>query len=136
MSLKIEVLSDQEDKLLERRQISFKVIHQKAATPKRIEIRKQLADTLKVDPEAIHLRPLKQKSGRNEADGIALIYKTPERASLIEREYLADRLKPKEKKEEAKEAKKEEKPKAPAPPKKEEKKEEKKEKKEEKKHVK
>lgn len=129
MSLKIEVLSDQEDKLLERRQISFKVTHQKAATPNRIEIRKQLADTLKVDPETIQLRPLKQKTGRNEADGIALIYKSAERARLIEREYLADRLKPKEKKEEEKAPKAEEKPKAPVTPKKEEKKEKKEEKK-------
>jgi ribosomal protein S24E len=129
MSLKIEVLSDQEDKLLERRQISFRVTHQKAATPNRIEIRKQLADTLNVDPERIQLRPLKQKTGRNEADGIALIYKSAERAHLIEPEYLADRLKPKEKKEEEKAPKTEEKPKAPVTPKKEEKKEKKEEKK-------
>jgi len=128
MTLKIEVKSDQEDKLLERRQISFKVTHQKAATPKRIEIRRQLADVLKVDPETIQLRPLKQKTGRNEADGIALIYKSPESARLIERQYLADRLKPKEKKEEEKAAP-EEKVKAPAAPKKEEKKEKKEEKK-------
>lgn len=124
MTLKIEVLSDQEDKLLERRQISFKVTHQKAATPKRIEIRNQLAEALKVDPETIQLRPLKQKTGRNEADGIALIYKSPERAHLIERQYLADRLKPKEKKEEEKVAT-EEKAKAPAAPKKEKKEEKK-----------
>ncbi len=124
MTLKIEVLSDQEDKLLERRQVSFKVTHQKAATPNRIEIRKHLADALKVDPETIRLRPLKQKTGRNEADGIALIYKTPESAHLVEMQYLADRLKPKEKKEEEK-AKTEEKPKAPTMPKKEEKKEKK-----------
>jgi len=130
MTLKIEVLSDQEDKLLERREISFKVTHQKASTPNRIEIRKQLADTLKVDPETIQLRPMKQKTGRNEANGIALIYKSPESARLIEQQYLADRLKPKEKKEEEKakveeRPKTEEKPKAQTAPKKEEKKEKK-----------
>ena len=128
MTINVEVLSDQEDKLLERRQISFKVTHQKAATPKRTEIRKQLADVLKVNPETIQLRPLKQKTGRNEADGIALIYKSPDSARLIEQQYLADRLKPKEKKEEEK-PKTEEKAKAPAAPKKEEKKEKKEEKK-------
>jgi ribosomal protein S24E len=136
MSLKIEVLSDQEDKLLERRQISFKVTHAKTATPKRIDIRKELADQLRVDPETIILRPLRQKYGTNESDGTAFLYKSADRGHLIERDYLSDRLKPKEKKEE----KKEEKPVVEKPPK-EEKKEEKKaekkaEKKEEKKDVK
>jgi ribosomal protein S24E len=88
-----------------------------------------LADALKVDPETIQLRPLKQKTGRNEANGIALIYKSPERARLIEQKYLADRLKPKEKKEEEKVPKTEEKPKPAVAPKKEEKKEKKEEKK-------
>ncbi|WXG45512.1 MAG: hypothetical protein WED05_02200 [Candidatus Atabeyarchaeum deiterrae] len=126
MSFQIEVISDQEDKLIERRRISFKVTHQKTATPKRVEIRKKLAETLRVEPEAVFLRPLQQKYGRNEANGTALIYKSAERAKLIEPEHLISRLKPKqEKKEEQQEQKK--------PEKKEEKKEEKKqEKKEEK----
>ncbi|WXG42873.1 MAG: hypothetical protein WED04_02095 [Promethearchaeati archaeon SRVP18_Atabeyarchaeia-1] len=131
MSLKIDVLSDQEDKLLERRQISFRITHAKTATPKRIDIRKELADQLKVDPETIVLRPLRQKFGKGEADGTALVYKSVERAHLIERNYLSDRLKPKEKKEE-----KEEKPAAEKPPKEEKKAEKKAEKKEEKKDVK
>lgn len=135
MSQKIEVVSDQEDKLLERRHISFKVTHTKAATPKRIDIRKELAQQLNVDPETIIMRPLRQKSGRNEADGTAFVYKSVDRAHLIERDYLSERLKPKEKKEEKKEEKTIEKP--PKEEKKEEKKTEKKaEKKEEKKDVK
>ena len=60
MSLKIEVLSDEEDKLLERRQISFKVTHTKTATPKRIDIHRALAEHLKADPETIIVRPLRQ----------------------------------------------------------------------------
>lgn len=111
MSFKIEVLSDQEDKLLERRQISFKLTHEKIATPRRLEIRKKLAETLRVDPETVFLRPLQQKYGRNEAGGTAFIYKTIERAHLVEQKYLIERLKPKKEKEEAekKEPEKEEK---------------------------
>jgi ribosomal protein S24E len=124
MSLKIEVLSDQEDKLLERRQISFKVAHPKTATPKRVDIHKALAEQLKVDPETLIVRPLRQKYGRNEADGTAFVYKSADRAHLVERNYLSERLKPKEKKEE----KKEEKP-ATEKPQKEEKTEKKVEKK-------
>jgi len=126
MSFKIEVLSDQEDKLLERRQISFKVIHDKSGTPKRIEIRKKLAETLNIDPETVFLRPLQQKYGKNEGGGIAFIYKSMERANLVEQGHLIDRLKPKEeKKAEKKEAVKEEKKEAAKEPKKELKKEEK-----------
>ena len=123
MSFKIEVLSDQEDKLLERRQINFKVLHEKSGTPKRIEIRKKLAESLKVDPETVFLRPLQQKYGRNEAGGTAFIYKSMERAHLVEQEHLINRLKPKEeKKAEKKEAAKEEKKEEKQEPKKEEKK--------------
>lgn len=122
MSFKIEVLSDQEDKLLERRQISFKVIHDKNETPKRIEIRKKLAETLNIDPETVFLRPLQQKYGRNEAGGTAFIYKSIERAHLVEQKHLIDRLKPREEK---KETKKEEKKEATKEARKEQKKEEK-----------
>jgi ribosomal protein S24E len=132
MSQKIEVLSDMEDKLLDRRQINFRVTHAKTATPKRTDIRREIADQLKVDPETIVLRPLRQKSGRNEAEGTAFIYKSIDRAHIIEREYLAQRLKPREKKEE----KKEEKPPVEKPAKEEKKIEKKPEKKEEKKDVK
>jgi ribosomal protein S24E len=135
LSQKIEVISDQEDKLLERRHINFKVTHTRAATPRRIDVRKELAQQLNVDPETIILRPLRQKYGRNEADGTAFVYKSVDRARLIERDYLSERLKPREKKEEKKEEKTAEKP--PKEEKKEEKKTEKKvEKKEEKKDVK
>ena len=91
MSFKIEVLSDQEDKLLERIQISFKVTHDKGGTPKRTEIRKKLAEALNTDPETVFLRPLKQKYGRNETGGTAFIYKSVERAHLVEPGHLIER---------------------------------------------
>lgn len=125
MSFKIEVVSDQEDKLLERRQINFKLVHEKSGTPKRLEIRDKLADSLKVDPEKVFLRPLQQKYGRNEANGTAFIYKSIERAHLVEQEHLINRMKPKEKKAEEKEAPKEEKKEVAKEAKKEQKKEEK-----------
>jgi ribosomal protein S24E len=125
MSFKIEVLSDQEDRLLERRQINFKLVHEKSATPKRLEVRNKLAESLKVDPEKTFLRPLQQKYGRTEAKGTAFIYKTIERANLVEQEHIINRMKPKEKKAEEKEAAKEEKKEVAKEAKKEQKKEEK-----------
>jgi small subunit ribosomal protein S24e len=108
--MKIEIVKRSENPLLQRADVRFKVDHAGQATPKRLDVRAQLATQLGVPEELIVIEKLASTYGRQVASGIARVYNSKERLEQLEPKYLLERGLPKE-------AKPEEKPKVEKPPK-------------------
>jgi len=110
--MKVEITEKVENPLLKRTEIKFKVDHSGSPTPKRLDVRAQLASQLGVPEERIVIDKLASMHGRQMASGIARVYASREVLEGLEPKYLLKRGLPKEAKEEAK---LEEKPKAEKP---------------------
>jgi len=122
--MKVEIVQKIENPMFKRTEVRFKVEHAGGPTPKRLDVRGQLATLLGVPEELVVIDKLASTYGKHEASGMARAYGSRERLEALEPKYLLKRGLPKEKKEEAKaEEKPKEKPKEAKP--KEEKAEEK-----------
>jgi len=101
--MEIKIISENENPLLRRREVQFKVEHgQVGCTPQRLEIRTAIANKLKKDTELVFIKKLETKTGTNTAIGIANIYDSMEQAKLIEPEYIIKRNVPEKPREEEK----------------------------------
>jgi small subunit ribosomal protein S24e len=136
--MKVEITEKVENPMLKRTELKFFVEHGRSPTPRRLEVKAQLASQLGAPEDLIVIEKIASLHGKQVASGIARVYSSKEQLDVVELGYFLKRGLPKEEKppeEKAPEApKKEEKPKeekkAPEAPKKEEKpQEEKKEKK-------
>lgn len=120
--MKVEIVEKAENPLLERTEIKFKVDHAGGPTPKRLEVRAQLAALLGVTEELLVIDKLASTHGRQIVSGIARTYSSREQLEQLEPKHLLKRGLPKEAKPEEKPP--EQKPKEagaekPAPPPKE-----------------
>ena len=122
--MKVEIVEKSENPLFQRVEIKFKVDHAGKPTPKRLDVRAQVAAQLGVSQELVVIDKLAGAYGKQEASGIARAYGSKERLVALEPKYLLVRGLPKEEK--PKEESKVEKPKKPEEKPKEEKAEEKK----------
>ncbi len=111
--MKIDILRQRENKVLNRREIDFRIDHVGGTTPNRADIRAKLAAQLDSDPSAVVIRRLKTKYGIGITDGIARIYKDADQAKSIEIAYVLKRHEPKKKEEPGEVAEKPTKGKAP-----------------------
>ncbi|MDI6819940.1 MAG: 30S ribosomal protein S24e [Candidatus Hodarchaeaceae archaeon] len=102
VAMKVEITEKVENPLLQRTEIKFKVNHAGEPTPKRSDVRAQLAAHLSVPEELVVIEKLAGMYGRRVASGIARAYSSRERLEKIEPEYLIKRGLPAETKAEAK----------------------------------
>ncbi|UCD96257.1 MAG: hypothetical protein JSV35_07115 [Candidatus Bathyarchaeota archaeon] len=87
--MKITVLSDKDNPLIQRREVVFAVDHTKEGlTPSRLELRKKLAELLKTKMELVYVEEVKTKTGEPISLGQVNAYKSPERAELVERRHI------------------------------------------------
>jgi small subunit ribosomal protein S24e len=106
--MEVEVISQKQNPMLKRREISFKVEHERAgSTPTRAEIRKAVATATRADESVVFIKKFETRTGTQTAQGTANIYETVEQAKLIEPEYVIKRNIPAEKTQEAVQEKKE-----------------------------
>lgn len=98
MSLNIVVVDEFDNVILHRKQVNFKIIHQKMATPTRTEVKNKLAAQFNADPNAVIIAKLTPRYGQSLTLGYAKIYDSPEKAQEIEVQYLLKRNQPKEQK--------------------------------------
>jgi small subunit ribosomal protein S24e len=112
--LKIEISEKVENPLLQRTDIKFKVDHSLGPTPKRLDVRAQLAGQLGVPEEVVIIDKLASMYGRQVASGIARVYSSRKVLEDLEPKYLLQRGLPPEAKDKEKT---EEKPKAEEKPK-------------------
>ncbi|MDH7563307.1 MAG: 30S ribosomal protein S24e [Candidatus Bathyarchaeota archaeon] len=96
--MKLEILAEKENPLLKRKEIQFQVDHdEKGSTPPRLEVRRALADTLKINVDQIFVKKLKTKTGTHVALGEANIYESADLARRLEPAYVIKRNIPPEK---------------------------------------
>lgn len=86
----IQVISEKNNPVLNRREIDFKVIHDEA-TPSRKSIVERLAATQNSKVGLVFVDSLKTEFGKRETIGYAKIYETEERAKQIERAHIVER---------------------------------------------
>ncbi|KON31134.1 hypothetical protein AC482_01780 [miscellaneous Crenarchaeota group-15 archaeon DG-45] len=90
--MEIELTSTRVNPIIGRREVAFEV--HGASTPRRIEVRLELADILKVDLERVWLRRLETRTGTNLTLGLAHIYDDAARALEVEPEHILRRNQP------------------------------------------
>lgn len=88
----IEILEQEENSLLHRTDVRFRVNHEEA-TPDRLQVRDSLAAQLDKDSEEVVVRELDTKFGMRETIGYAKVYESPADATEIEQGYMLDRNK-------------------------------------------
>lgn len=88
----IEVLDEEQNSLLHRTDVRFRVTHDEA-TPSRLQVRDSLAAMLGEDADEVVVRELDTKFGMRETIGHAKVYESPEDAAEIEQEYVLERNK-------------------------------------------
>ena len=93
--MKVEIIKKVENPLLQRTEISFKADHTGGPTPKRSEVREQLAKLLGISEELVVIEKLASTHGQQIARGIARAYKDVEQLKRLEPEYLLIRGMPK-----------------------------------------
>jgi ribosomal protein S24E len=114
--MKLKIVSKEQNPLMKRKEVIFSVEHvQTGGTPTRVEVRKQLAKSLKTDLDLVYVKQLETKTGTMVAVGEANAYDSVEQAKLVEPEHIIARNAiPEEKPEEPEEAQApEEKPEEP-----------------------
>ena len=91
MSVKLIITNEFDNPLLSRKQIDFKLIHQKMPTPTRVEVLNKLAAQFNVEQGRIIIHRLKPKFGQEFTIGHAKIYNSVEKAEEIEPKYMLKR---------------------------------------------
>lgn len=86
----IQVITEKNNPILNRREIEFKVIHDEA-TPSRKSVVEKLAATQNSKVGLVFVDSLRTEFGKRETIGYAKIYETAERAKQIERPHIIER---------------------------------------------
>ncbi len=86
----IQLISEKNNPLLNRREIVFKVLHDEA-TPSRKSIVERLAATMNSKEGLVMVDSLKTDFGKRETIGYAKIYENAERAKEVERNHIVER---------------------------------------------
>lgn len=98
--MKIVLAKEKETPLLMRKLIEVDVDNEKQKTPSETDIKKAIADMLKVKDEVLAIRKIKQQYGTGKSRVIAYIYNNPE--ALLKLEKANKKQKKKENKEDNK----------------------------------
>jgi ribosomal protein S24E len=93
--MEIKLVSVKKNPLLNRKEVDF-LVEQKTKTPSRLEIKKSIADELKVSEEIVFVKKMRTLTGSNITVGIANIYDSIKHADLIESDHIKKRNQPQE----------------------------------------
>src|SRR4030042_21210 len=83
--MEVEVVTKKENELLDRVEVTFKVVHPKEGTPQREAVREKIASVLKATKERVVVDSMDSEFGKTETMGYAKVYKTKEAAMKYER---------------------------------------------------
>jgi len=90
--MEVKIISKKENPLLKRKEIQFEVHHGEAgSTPARLEVRKAVADSLKISVDMVFLKRFQTMTGTRTAIGIANVYDSADDAVLTEPDYIVKR---------------------------------------------
>jgi len=86
--LKLEIVSKNENKLMDRSEVSFKAEHVGEPTPNRDAVRTALANTLSVPKERVVVSDMDSEYGKGASNGYAKVYSSTDAAKKHEKNYL------------------------------------------------
>lgn len=89
--MKVEIVSKEQNKLLNRLEVMFKVQFDKETTPARDSVREELEKSLKAKSKVLVIDYMKTEFGKREARGYAKVYASQEDASRLERRHILRR---------------------------------------------
>ena len=89
--MEVEIISKKENPVIDRLELNFKVTHPKETTPKRKDVRDEIASLLKVQKDRIVIDHMDTEFGKPETIGYAKIYKSKDDAVQIETEAILKR---------------------------------------------
>ena len=92
--VKMEITSQTRNELLKRNEVSFRVDHEEAGTPRRTVIRQRLSEMLDAGLERVYLIKFETRTGSMTAFGEARIYDSADRASYAEPKHIMLRNSP------------------------------------------
>ncbi|MEM1586535.1 MAG: 30S ribosomal protein S24e [Candidatus Bathyarchaeia archaeon] len=95
--MKIKIMSNKRNELLDRNEVIFMVSHEKDPTPLCIGVRENLANALQVDVNRVYIKRIKTITGTTTAIGEAHVYDSPEKARTIESKHIIIRNTPQKK---------------------------------------
>ena len=76
--MKLEIIQDEKNPLLSRREVRFRVAHEGEATPKKAEVAKLLSAKLNLKPETMLIKHYTTRYGHNVSEGWCLAYESRE----------------------------------------------------------
>lgn len=85
--MEIEVLEEKENPLLDRKELTVRIIHNNA-TPKRIDVKKKIEALKTAAKGTVVVDSFKSKYGARESIGLVKIYKSKEAALRVEPEHI------------------------------------------------
>jgi len=90
--MEVKIVSVKENPLLQRKELQFRVEHGPAGkTPGRLEVKRALANELKVSEELVFVKRMRTLTGTSTAIGAANAYAALEQAKRIEPDYIVKR---------------------------------------------
>jgi small subunit ribosomal protein S24e len=91
--MQIEVIKEEHNALLDRKELQVKITHP-AATPARIEVKNKVAADLKIKPDRVIIDNMKTAFGKKETMAYIKVYESSKVALQIEREHILKRNQP------------------------------------------
>ncbi len=91
--MQIEVIKEENNELLTRKQLQLKIQHE-ATTPARLEVRAKVAADFKIAPERVIIDNMQTAFGKKETTAYVKIYESAEAARQIEQEHILKRNTP------------------------------------------
>ena len=91
--MEIELIDKKDQPLLSRMDVTFRITHPHEHTPKRGDVREELASQLNVKKVNVIIDNMKAVFGKSETVGFAKIYKSDKEAKAIERNHILIRNK-------------------------------------------
>jgi small subunit ribosomal protein S24e len=85
--VEIEVLEEKENPLLDRKELTVRIIHNDA-TPKKIDVKKKIEALKTAAKGTVVVDSFKSKYGARESIGLVKIYKSKEAALRVEPEHI------------------------------------------------
>ena len=101
--MEVKIVTAKDNPLLKRKEVSFRVEHGvEAKTPSRMEVKRAVANELKVAEDLVFVERFRTLTGTGTAVGAANVYVTLEQAKYVEPDYIVKRNLPEKPKEEEK----------------------------------
>lgn len=80
--------------MIERKEINFKIVEN--ITPKRVDVRKEIANTLETELDKVYIRHMGTVSGTRLTEGLAHVYDDVQAGKQFEPAHIIERNKVKE----------------------------------------